>query len=130
MPRVVLPADSPEGSDWLEPHGVVQADAPVVWQRHARDRGAKAALGQTKKERVVERTAAASTASATLEVNADLARPSICLARLTRVTADSQRDVKERSAVRGSASTREVSAKKLKLESSHDNKANPRSRCR
>src|SRR5450631_1053018 len=51
VPRVALPADAPAGSDWLEPHGLVQTDAPVVWQRHARDRGAVTGLRQTQEER-------------------------------------------------------------------------------
>ena len=45
MPPTVLPADTAIGSDGLKTHGVVQADACVIRERHARDGGAEAALG-------------------------------------------------------------------------------------
>ena len=82
MPRGVLPADEQVGPDRLEPRGVAQANTRVVWQRHARDGGAEAALGQTEVERVVERAAPDSTPSSTLEGDADLAGSAICRARL------------------------------------------------
>jgi hypothetical protein len=65
VPRTVLPADAPVGSDGLEPHGAVQADARVVRHCHARDSSAEAALSQTIEQRVIESATAAGPARGT-----------------------------------------------------------------
>lgn len=85
MPRAVLPADAPKGSDGFETHGAMQPDARVVGKRHDRDGGAEAALGQPGEQRFIERPTTPGTPSATqpsatslaLEISIDYRRLSM-----------------------------------------------------
>src|ERR1700753_3912207 len=78
VPGAELPADVAVDADLLEAHRAVQPGAGLVGERHAGDGGAKATLGQTLEQGLVERTAGAAAPPPCLDVDADLARPAIC----------------------------------------------------